>query len=45
MGDTVRKPGLRQVPLSEIKDDFSRFCMNPKRERSSSRGTASRLGC
>jgi len=25
MGDTVRKPGLRQVPLSEIKDDFSRF--------------------
>ena len=25
MADTIRKPGLRQVPLSEIKDDFSRF--------------------
>jgi len=25
MARTVRKPGMREVPLSEIKDDLSRF--------------------
>src|SRR5260221_682499 len=25
MGQRVRKPGVRQVPLSEMKDDLSRF--------------------
>jgi prevent-host-death family protein len=25
MADSIRKPGVRQVPLSEIKDDLSRF--------------------
>jgi prevent-host-death family protein len=25
MAGTIRKPGMRQVPLSEIKDDLSRY--------------------
>lgn len=25
MADSIRKTGVRQVPLSEIKDDFSRY--------------------
>jgi prevent-host-death family protein len=25
MARTIRKPGVKEVPLSEVKDDFSRF--------------------
>jgi prevent-host-death family protein len=32
MADSVRKQHLRQVPLSEIKDDFSRFLHEAEKE-------------
>ena len=32
MADTIRKPRVRQVPLSEIKDDFSRFLHEAEKE-------------
>src|ERR1700687_4083231 len=32
MADTVRKPRVRQVPLSEVKDDLSRFLREAEKE-------------
>jgi prevent-host-death family protein len=32
MADAVRKPRIRQVPLSEVKDDLSRFLREAEKE-------------
>jgi prevent-host-death family protein len=32
MADTIRKPRVRQVPLSEIKDDLSRFLREAEKQ-------------
>ena len=32
MADTIRKPRMRQVPLSEIKDDLSRFLREAEKQ-------------
>ena len=32
MADTTRKPRVRQVPLSEIKDDLSRFLREAEKQ-------------
>jgi len=48
MARTIRKSGVKaakQVPLSEIKDDLSRYVREAETRRSSSRVMASRLAC
>jgi prevent-host-death family protein len=32
MADTVRKPGMKEVPLSEVKDDLSRFLRDAEKQ-------------
>ncbi|HZU90084.1 MAG TPA: type II toxin-antitoxin system Phd/YefM family antitoxin [Stellaceae bacterium] len=32
MAETVRKSGIRQVPLSEVKDDLSRFLREAEKQ-------------
>ena len=32
MAGTVRKPGMKQVPLSEVKDDLSRFLREAEKQ-------------
>jgi prevent-host-death family protein len=32
MADSVRKPGMREVPLSEVKDDLSRFLREAEKQ-------------
>jgi hypothetical protein len=44
MARAVRKSGVKVVPLSEIKDDLSRYLVRPRR-RSSSRVMAGRRVC
>jgi prevent-host-death family protein len=33
MARTIRKSGMKQVPLSEVKDDLSRYLNEAKKER------------
>jgi prevent-host-death family protein len=32
MADAIRKPGMKQVPVSVVKDDFSRFLREAERQ-------------
>ncbi len=32
MADSIRKPGIREVPLSEVKDDLSRFLREAEKQ-------------
>jgi prevent-host-death family protein len=32
MADSIRKPGAREVPLSEVKDDLSRFLREAEKQ-------------
>jgi prevent-host-death family protein len=32
MADSIRKPGVREVPLSEVKDDLSRFLREAEKQ-------------
>jgi len=32
MADTVRKPGMKEVPLSEVKDDLSHFLREAEKQ-------------
>ena len=45
MARTIRKSGMKEVPLSEIKDDLSRFLREAENRRSLLRATASRRDC
>ena len=45
MADTIRKSQMRQVPLSELKDDLSRFLREAEKQESSSPATESRPEC
>ena len=33
MARTIRKPGMKQVPLSEVKDDLSRFLREAEKQQ------------
>jgi hypothetical protein len=42
---TVRKSGVKEVPLSEIKNDLSRYLREAEMQETSSRAMASQLAC
>ncbi len=45
MAGAVRKPKMKEVPLSEVKDDLSRFLREAETQTSSSHGTANQPAC
>jgi len=45
MARTIRKSGVKEVPLSEIKDDLSRYLREARSKKSLSRVMASRPAC
>lgn len=45
MASAVQKPKMKEVPLSEVKDDLPAFFGRPRHRTSSSHATASRRAC